>query len=502
MDDKRRDEAGDSRRLTLVNGEPPARAAARDDDVGGDDPRRWRMLWSCLAAGFMTMLDISIVNIALPSIQQAIGATGSQLQWVLTGYAVVFGLVLVPAGRLGDSFGRKRLFLLGLVLFTLGSLGCGVSQSPTMLVVTRILQGLGAGTLSPQMTAIINSEFRGAERGRAYGLFGSIVGVSTAAGPLLGGVIIDFVPLTGSWRYIFLVNIPVAAVAFVLGLRLIPARGGAGRQRTDWVGTVLLGTTVVLVLLAVQERDVLGWPLVVAAGVVAAFLAAVFVRWERRYADRGGLPLVRPGLMRVPDFGVGLLLSTLYFAGFTSIFMVLTLYLQQGLQYGPLAAGLAQTPFALASAVGAPLAGRATARKGPAIVLQGLAMMITGLLLVVAVVQLVAPAVGRGWTGLLLVVPLLVAGFGSAAVISPNVNLTLAHIDAGDAGSASGVFQMFQRLGGGIGLAVVSSVFFVYVGRHDYTTAITAALGCTVVLALAALAAGALDLRRRPPASG
>lgn len=477
---------------------PPRAGGSPDGSPGGGglDPNRWRVLWVCLVTGFMTLLDVSIVNVALPSISSGLGASGSQLQWVVTGYAVVFGLALVPAGRLGDSFGRKKIFLVGLVLFALGSLACGLAPSPEALIAARIAQGLGAGVLNPQITAIINSEFRGAERGRAFGRFGATVGLSTAVGPLLGGVIITLVPWEESWRLVFLVNMPVAAVAFVLGLKLISDRASAERSRLDWVGTVLLAVAVGLVLGAVQEREVLGPLLVVVALVVAAASGWGFVRWERRYAAAGHLPLARPGLLKAPGFGPGVLLGSLYFGGFIAIFFTVTLYLQDALRYSALEAGLTQTPFALASAVAAPWAGRRVVAQGRHLVVRGLVAVITGLLGVIAVVELVAPAVGDEWTGLLLLVPFLVAGFGSGIVIGPNVNLSLANIDGRDAGSASGVFQTFQRVGSGIGLAVVSAVFLSVSGAGDPRDGLSAALGMSAALVLAALVVAVVDVRR------
>ncbi len=474
-------------------------ARSREQSPPGDDdldPARWKVLWVCLVTGFMTLLDVTIVNVALPSVQEGLGASSSQLQWVLTGYAVAFGLMLVPAGRLGDSYGRKKVFLVGLVVFTIGSVGCGLAQSPEMLVLTRVLQGLGAGTLNPQITAIINTEFRGPERGKAFGYFGATVGLSTAVGPLLGGVIIDVVPLAESWRYVFWVNLPVAVVAFVLGLRLISNRSSAGRQRLDLGGTLLRGVTVVLVLLAVQERDLIGWPLVVAGLALAAAGAWAFIAWERRYAARGGLPLARPGLFGTPGFTPGILIATLYFAGFTAVFFTLTLSLQTGLGYSALHAGLTQTPSAAAAAVSSPLSSRAVAVQGRTLTVRGLVMVAVGLGLVVAVVELLGSSVSTNAIGLLLIAPLLIAGAGSGQVIAPNTNISLVNVDRRDSGSASGVFQTFQRLGAGFGIAIVGSVFFAVSSSETSGDGLAAGLACTIALVLAALVVAVVDVRR------
>jgi len=467
------------------------------DAPPGPDPRRWRVLSVCLVAGFMSLLNVSIVNVALPSIEEGVGASESQLQWVLTGYALTFGLALVPAGRLGDSAGRKKLFLAGLGLFLVASLACGLATGPETLVLARLVQGVGAGVLNPQITAIIQSMFTGPERGRAFGLFGGTIGLSTAAGPLIGGAILQLVPGDTAWRWVFLVNIPVGLVALVLAVRLLRHEASGERQRLDWTGSLLLGLAVVLVLLPLQERSVLGTPLVAACLVLALVVGAGFLAWERRTAARGHTPLVRLGLLRQAAFVSGAGLGTLYFAGFTAIFFVLTLYLQQDLGYSPLQAGLTTTPFAVAGAVSAPLAGRHVLRLGRRMVVTGLLLVTAGLLGSIAVIEVVAPQVGTGRTGLLLALPLLVAGAGSGMVVSPNVTLTLAGVEGRDAGSASGVLQTTQRLGSAAGIAVVGAVFFALEGSGSGRSAIGVALGVTTGLIALALVPAVLDTRRQ-----
>jgi len=338
------------------------------------DPNRWKALGVCLLAGFITLLDISIVNVALPSIREGLDASESDIQWVLSGYALSFGLLLVPAGRIGDARGRRRLFMIGLGLFAVASGMCGAAQSSQWLVIARFFQGLAGGVLTPQVSALIQQMFRGPERGRAFGYFGTVIGLSTAVGPVLGGLIIQIFGAEHGWRWIFYVNLPVCAVALVLARFLLPGPEGHTKpcaRDLDPVGVVLLGAGVGLLLLPLVEAR--QWP---GAGKwllipVAAALLALFVRWEAHHS-RHAQPLVDMRLFRERSYALGSLLMLFYFAGFTSIFFVFTLYLQSGLGYSALQAGLAITPFALGSAVAAAFSGRFVHRYGRALVVAGL----------------------------------------------------------------------------------------------------------------------------------
>ena len=205
-------------------GSPPPAPAPRTDEEYQPDPRRWRALAVVLVAGFMVLLDVSIVNVALPSIARRIHAGDSALQWVVSGYALAFGLVLVAGGRIGDARGRRPTLVLGLAIFTLASAACGAAQNPLMLVVARLVQGFGGGLVTPQNSGLIQGLFRGDERGRAFGVFGAVVGISTAIGPLIGGLLIQLGGAEHGWRWIFLVNVPIGILAIVLAYRTVPHR--------------------------------------------------------------------------------------------------------------------------------------------------------------------------------------------------------------------------------------------------------------------------------------
>lgn len=457
------------------------------------DPRRWRALSVCLVAGFMTLLDVSIVNVALPSIRTGLHASDSDLQWVLSGYALTFGLVLVPSGRFGDAYGRRMAFMAGLAAFTVSSVAAGLSPGSGWLTVARLAQGASAGLLTPQIAGLIQQLFSGAERGKAFGLLGASIGVSTAVGPLLGGLIINLAGAADGWRWIFYVNLPVGVVALPLAHRLVPP--GPDRHRRpslDPVGVVLLGMGVFLLLLPLVEyrewTGVTKWWLF--AGSVASLVA--FVGWEGRYKTGGGEPVTDLALFRVRSYSLGSTLALLYFAGFTSIFFTYTLFLQVGLGYSALLAGLAVTPFALGSAVAAGLGGRSVSRFGRQQVAAGLVLVLVGLVGVEVAVRVVS---GHR-VGLAIAIPLLVAGVGSGLVIAPNQTITLSEVPVRGAGSAAGVLQTGQRIGTSLGIATVGSVFFATVATHhgDWERAFEESLSIIIAFVVAALVAAFADL--------
>ena len=461
------------------------------------DPRRWRALAVTLAAGFMTLLDVSIVNVALPSMQSGLHASSQGIQWVVSGYALAFGLTLVAGGRLGDVLGRRRMFLVALTGFVLTSAAAGAAPDEALLVTARLLQGLAAGMLTPQNSGLIQDMFSGSERGKAFGLLGATIGVSTAAGPVVGGLILALFGAQDGWRWVFYVNVPIGAVALLLTTRWVPPiepTGRSARSQIDFVGIALLGLATVGVLLPLVQSEGGGSPLLWLMLPVAAGLGLVFVRWERRMLHEGRSPLLDLRLFTMTSgFASGITLASIYFCGFSGIWLVLSLFLQDGLHYTPLQSGLAVTPFALGSAATAAVAGRLVGSLGRRLTVAGLSLIIVGL----AACALVIPHAGAGRTGLLLIVPLLVAGIGGGAVISPNTTLTLACVPNGMAGSAGGALQTGQRIGTAVGTAVLATAFRVTVSRThgDFPLAASAAIVCSVVFILASLGVAVRELR-------
>jgi EmrB/QacA subfamily drug resistance transporter len=461
------------------------------------DPRRWRALSVTLTAGFMTLLDVSIVAVALPSIQHSLATDAAGVQWVVSGYALTFGLALVPAGRVGDALGRRRMFLLALAGFVVCSALAGMAPTIGLLIAARLAQGLAAGALAPQNSALIQSLFRGAERGRAFGLFGATVGISTAVGPVVGGVLLALAGGPEGWRWIFLVNVPVGVVALVLAARLLPRdRTGRSRGDLDLVGVALLGTAVLAVMLPLVRASTGGlaqwWQFPVGVA-----LAAAFVAWENRVVARGREPLLDLRLVRgTPGYAAGATIGFTYFIGFSGIWIVLAVFFQAGLGYPPLWSGLAVTPFALGSAMSSALGGRLVERHGRTLTVLGLTGVTVGLAAVALVLLLVPPASA----GLAVAAPMLLAGIGGGLVISPNLTLTLRCVPVRSAGSAGGALQTGQRIGAAVGTAGLAGLFYATLAGTggDYPVAVATALGGALVPMLVALALAIRDRRRRP----
>ncbi|WP_248961325.1 MFS transporter [Sphaerisporangium perillae] len=447
----------------------------------------------CLVAGFMTLLDVSIVNVALPSVRAGLHASPSDLQWVVSGYALALGLVLVPAGRFGDMRGRRTAFVFGVTMFTLASVLAGVAPGSRWLVVARVVQGAAGGVITPQISGLIQQLFRGAERGRAFGLFGATVGISTAVGPLLGGLLIQVGGHQEGWRYVFYVNVPIGVLAVLLAYRYLPGGSPEYRRREsmDPVGVLLLAAGISLTLLPLVEahqwHGQARWLLIPAGFLVVAG----FTGWERRYGRRHD-PMVDLSLFRMRSYALGTLLGTLYFGGLTAIFFILTQYLQEGVGYSALQAGLTSTAFALGSAPSAALGGRVVARFGRPLVAFGLVLVTVGLAATDLAVRLV-PGHEVGWA---LAAPLLVAGLGNGMVISPNQTLALSQVPVARAGAAGGVLQTGQRIGSAIGIAAVGSAFFTQVAstHGDYTVAFRHALLVNIAFVLAALVTALIDV--------
>lgn len=470
------------------------------------DPVRWRILAVLLTALFMSLIGVSIVNVALPSIQQGLHATQSDIQWVLSGYALTFGVVLVSAGRAGDIMGRGGLFLLGVVIFTVSSIAAGLASDPTWLNVARFVQGLGSGVLSPQGMGMIQQYFRGSERGRAFGLLGTVVGVSVAIGPVLGGVLIGMGGAEWGWRLTFLINVPVGILTIFLGLRWFPrplisfssgpAPSPTGKRHgllhsLDPVGSCLLGLAVLAVLFPFMEfRDSsLTW-LLLPAGLVLTWL---WIKWERRYARLGGSPMVDLDIFAIPSFANGTLIMALYFLGMTSVWVLVALYVQQGANKTALEAGLFGVPAALLAAYAANWAGRRVMQHGRRIVIGGILLALLGLWLSILVTYLHEEYDVSIWW---LLPMLSFIGLAQGLVISPNQTLTLTEVPLSYAGSSGAVLQTGQRIGTSVGIAVITAATFASLeASSSWAIAVMVGFGVISLVVLLTLYVAIKDLR-------
>jgi len=459
----------------------------------------------CFVGGFVTMLDVSILNVALPSIQGALHAGPTQLQLVVAGYTLAFGLVLVPFGRIGDTRGRRRMFMIAMAGFAAMSLLAGLSQTDTQLAVCRLLQGGFAGMSNPQVSGMIQQMFRGRERATAFGFFGATIGVSTALGPLIGGIILALAGTQTGWRWIFFINVPICLAVLPFARRLLPSPPPRGAStRLDIVGLILIGAGTALFMAPFVTTPTTGffddpgrWIWVIPAFV----LAPVTFFWERWYQHRHHAAVLNPGLLHDRSFVFGAAVGCAYFSGFTALMLVLSMMLQSGLGHTALVTGLVQLPYAIASAFCASQAGRLVPKLGRSLVVFGLAATLVGLVIVIVVIRVSSPS-AIVWT---LAAALLIMGLGNGFVISPNQALTFQDVPPQYGSVAGAVLQVGQRTGSAVGMAVVLAVFLSLFASQTPvsgpTEAARVAAGTALIISAGfiaiALGVATADLRRR-----
>ncbi len=430
---------------------------------------RWRAFWVCVSVAAITILDMTKVNVALPSIGEVLDASSTQLQLIVSGFVLTFGLVLVPMGRLGDQRSRRTLFIVGLSLYTVTSVMCALAPTANVLLVGRLLQGVAAGIQMPQVLGMAQELFQGRERARAFGLFGATIGVATAFGPTLGGLLIALGGPTDGWRLIFWMNVPLCLAAIALALWLLPDTRARSRRRVqlDPVGLLLFGASVVSLMWpflfttgAPTDNPARWWLLVAFVLFVSALIA-----WERHYAARGRSPLIPLKLFRIASYRNGTLLQTAYFTAAPAMFLMTTLFLQIGLGLEPVYAGMVSIGFALASAVTSWVGGNLVSSHGRVVVVWGL----IGMLACVGGLMLAALYVPSAWTPYIMAAIMTVGGAGGGLVIAPNQTLTLADIPVKQGGVAGSVGQLGQRIGAAVGTAVALSLFYASIYRESGT---------------------------------
>ena len=443
-------------------------AAQREAGAAGGYPRRWLAATAMMAAVLMDMIDVTIVNVALPTIRHDLGASAAELEWVVSAYMLAFAAVLITAGSLGDLFGRKRLFLAGITVFGLASLGAGLARSPGELIAARVVQGAAAAVMTPQLLATFRTIFSGPERGRAFGLYGAVLGFAAAVGLLLGGLLTSADVFGWGWRSVFFVNVPVALCSLVASARFMPETRERSSRRPDVAGAALLTAALVAIVYPLLEGRSLGWPdwlwSLLTGGVAA--LAILGVAETRRQHARVA-PLLRTQLFRAPAFTAGLGIQLAFAAGIQGFFLIFTVWVQAGEHYSPLRAGLTAVAFSAGSFLLAQQAVPLAQRYGRFVLAAGGLLMAAG----VAGVDIAAGHAGTGTSPWLLVPGLVIAGAGLALLVIPLVNVVLAAVPAEAAGGASGMFSTAQQLGGAIGVAAAGTIFFGDLSGHSFRTA-------------------------------
>jgi EmrB/QacA subfamily drug resistance transporter len=451
------------------------------------DRRNWLALTVLLVGAFMALLDTTIVNVAIPTIRSSLAASNATLSWIVSGYALAFGLALIPAGRVGDRLGHKWVFIAGLALFTVASLACGLAGDDTQLIAARTVQGLAGGMFFTPITALIQLMFADRKRARAFAMMGATIGFSVALGPLVGGLIIQASGADAGWRLVFDVNVPLGVLAVLAAFKLLPAGAENTDTAADWPGLVLLSAGLVALLTPLIQGQQEDWPLWTYASMAGAVaLLVLFALWERHVEKTGGNPLVPPRLFAHASFTGGVLLALVYFAAFTSVFFTIALLWQAGLGHTTLQSGLVVTPFAIGLIGGASQSDTFAVRFGRNVLVAGLGMVAVG---ITAVWLLLALTPSTGYSGWQLVAPLLIAGVGSGFFIAPNVDFIVATVDPEDAGAASGVIGTMQRVGSAIGIAIIGTVLFGTLHFPASADAVALAFGHSATLAMAASAA-------------
>lgn len=456
--------------------------------------KAWIALSVLLIGTAMSLLNSTIVNVALPAIRTSLNVTDTTLSWIISGWALAFGLTLIPAGRLGDRIGHKWVFFAGILLFTTSSIACGLAQSGSELVIARLFQGLAGGVFFPAVTVYIQLLFTGRTRSTAFGVMGAVIGVASAIGPLVGGALIEIAGSTDGWRLVFYVNVPFGLITLVATATLVPNNIGdrVPTKGLDLCGLLLLSVALVLLLVPLVEGQAHNWPRWTAVSICAAALAfAGFIRWEHRVDARGRFSLVPPRLLRRPALAAGSVMALLFFAAFVSIFFVLALLWQRGLGLSALDTGLLSLPFAVGHIVGALVSGRLSTRVGRAVLFLASAALTLGLTWTSVCLALSTPESITAWT---FVAPLALSGMGSGLFISPNTQFAVSVVAPEETGAASAIVATMQRLGTAIGLAVVATVLYNHLARHSDGSQSFVDAAAIAIAVCAALAAATLPL--------
>jgi EmrB/QacA subfamily drug resistance transporter len=448
-------------------------------------PRRWAALAVLLVAAFMDLLDTTIVNVAIPSIRDDLDTSYAAVQWIVAGYLLAFAVGLITGGRLGDIVGRRRAFLWGVVAFGLTSLASGLAPSEGALVAARILQGLAAAVMIPQLLSIVQVNFPRDEQRKALAIYSSVAGVAVMSGPLMAGVLLDVFDL--SWRSIFLINVPVSVAVLFAGAALIP-ESRAPDARVDLGGMLLVTAALFALVFGVIQGRELDWPAWLFGLMAASIpLFALFAAYERRFERRGGSPLVSLSLFRVRAFSGGILVVLVFFSGIVGFFLAFTVFLQLGLGYSPLDSALTTFPSSIGVVVASQVSAKLVPRFGRRVLQGGAVLMAVAMAGIVLVVGENGGALAP-WD----VRPVIFAfGFGMGLILPSLADAIIAGVEERNAGAASGVVNTGMQVGNAVGVAIIGVILFSSLGSHAPESAAGAERDLAREVAAAGLPAGA-----------
>ena len=452
---------------TLDTGESAPQVSDSAAAGQAEAPPRWGTLMVVLAGVFVTSLDFFIVNVAIPSTQHALHASGAQVQFFMAGFGLAAASGVITGGRLGDIFGRRRMFALGLALFTVASAGCGLAQNPGELITGRVIQGIGTALLTPQALAIVSTTYSGAHRAKAFAMYGLTIGFAGVFGQLIGGGLIAADVAGLGWRMIYLVNVPIGLATLAFVPRHVPETRGDGSTKLDLVGVGVITAGLVAVVLPLTEGRQQGWPAwTYASFAAAAVLITAFVLYQQLLTRRGGTPLVSLELFRERAFSVGLITALTWTSAMASFFLVLALYLQNGRSLSALDSGVIFLPLGLGFFGSSMIAPKLGAKLGRQLLAAGSLVVAVGYLVLAQTSSHIGTSGAVEW----LIPGLLISGWGMGMVLAPLPATVLAGITPRHAAAASGVLTTIQEVGNALGVALVGVVFFASLSSHGGDT--------------------------------
>jgi EmrB/QacA subfamily drug resistance transporter len=441
---------------------PPLSARQHAENFSGR--RRTIALVVVALAFIMDLLDSTIVNIAIPSIQANLGASYTMIQWLVAGYSLAFALLLITGGRMGDVFGYKKLFMIGVAGFTVASLLSGLAWTPEVLIAARLFQGTMAALMVPQVMSLMQVMYKPKERGSVNGLFGALAGIAASLGPIVGGLLIQANIFGLDWRPIFLINVPIGIFGLWAAAKYLPEGKSAHPLKLDTVGTGLIIVALSLLVFPLIQGRELDWPAWTFAMMAAAVpVFVIFAWWQLRKDKIDGSPLVLPALFRRRSFSLGVVVNILFEAVMLGFFLTFTLLLQAGLGYSVLHAALTGIATGVGISVSVAVLGQKVIMKlGRYALTLGAAVTAIGLVLV----SVIANANGLALSGWYLAPALIITGVGMGLVMMPIFAVALNDVDHNHAGSASGTLNAVQQVGGAIGIAAIGVIFFGQITSH------------------------------------